>query len=96
MPNFAAFLAPLVLLLPLPVAEDSAAPDLADHNTDLTPEPPETMPEAPAEWLMIEGANGMPAQYQVRIEQRVVIRVSPRRPAVRENLNADLPRRSRR
>ena len=61
----------------------------------VAPEPPETMPEAPAEWLMIEGANGMPAQYQVRIEQRVVIRVSPRRPAVRENLNAELPRRSR-
>ncbi len=32
-------------------------------------------------------------QYQIRIEQRVVIRVSPRRPA-RRNLTADAPRRS--
>ena len=43
---------------------------------------------------MLEGPNGTPVQYQVRIEQRVVIRVSPRR-ADRQNLNAESqPRRA--
>jgi len=57
------------------------------------PGPEESAPSAGQEWLQLDAPDGVPVQYQIRIEQRVVIRVSPRRPA-RQNLTANAPRRS--
>ena len=85
MPNIAALLAPLALLLPLPATQD--------NSVSLTPDPEETAPAPAQGWLEFDAPHGVPLQYQIRIEQRVVIRVSPRRPA-RQNLTASSPRRS--
>lgn len=89
-----AFAAPLALMLPL-VAE---AVDVAD--------PPASAGEASA--LQCDSASEAPpapinplvawrqssVANQVRIEQRVVIRIAPAPPTARQNLTADLPNRA--
>ncbi|OGS56750.1 MAG: hypothetical protein A3J40_07045 [Erythrobacter sp. RIFCSPHIGHO2_12_FULL_63_10] len=43
-------------------------------------------------WRAPETAIPVPVQHQVRIEQRVVLRISPRSASARQNLLAELPR----
>lgn len=83
MPNVFAMLAPLALILPgLPAGSGVDA-----QNSNLTPEADVPQQSSSQEWLMLEGANGVPVQMQVRIEQRVIIRVSPSRDAQRSFLS---------
>ncbi|GAA4643521.1 hypothetical protein GCM10023115_14810 [Pontixanthobacter gangjinensis] len=96
MPSFAALLAPLALLLPFSTDQNIAPVNDSPGNDgsviNLTPMPQPEVTVQPMEWVMLEGPNGTPIQYQVRIEQRVVIRVSPRR-VDRQNLNAEAQQR---
>ncbi len=82
MPNFATLIAPMALLVPFMAPQDDAA--------KLTPVPPTEDTEFSHEWLMMEGLNAVPVQQQIRIERRVVIRISPYRPS-RRNMAADAP-----
>ncbi len=52
-------------------------------------------PPAPADdtnaqrgWVMLEAVYADPVQRQVRIEQRVIIRISPRRESARQNMSS--------
>jgi hypothetical protein len=88
MPNFSAFILPLALLLPQPLGD---APDEGLSIGALTPD---SVPEAPPPaqgWILFDAQTSIPVQHQVRVEQRVIIRISPQRPA-RNQLTATLPR----
>lgn len=91
MPNFGVFLAPLVLLLPLPAANDAVVPDSSRGQVLLTAEPQPVAAKPKHIPMAAESAHDIPVQYQVRIERRLTIRVAPRRPVVRRSLTADLP-----
>lgn len=75
---FIALLAPAALLVPALAAVPSAP------KAELTP--PEAAPVAGAERIdTVRGAK-VPAARQVRIEQRVIVRIAPPGPAVRQSL----------
>ncbi|MXO90552.1 hypothetical protein [Pontixanthobacter aquaemixtae] len=84
-----------MLLLPAPAGDVDARVDEPATGAKLAAQMPEAQPVNQPAWVVVEGANGLPVQYQVRIDQRVVIRVSPRRPATRQDLNAPLPQQTR-
>lgn len=73
----AAFLAPILLLFgpPAPVDGGNGAPAAA------------ALTEAPG-WTMLEAVYGTPVQRQVRIEQRVIIRIVPRSAATRRGASS--------
>jgi hypothetical protein len=50
-------------------------------------------PTAPAPFPPIEEAHRPPVEQQVRIERRVIIRISPSRPGAVDRMMAELPRR---
>ncbi|MGB3738004.1 MAG: hypothetical protein WA948_01485 [Pontixanthobacter sp.] len=84
-----AFLAPIALLIPIAQTPDDAA--------SLTPAPPTRQAQFPDDWLTLDAGTDIPVQRQIRIERRVVIRVSPYRPpsnSARTSLTAE-PRASR-
>lgn len=93
---FVAFLSPLALLLPavagqLPAARD----DLSVHEAaerDHGQRGFDALPSEPFEAL--KEARGPLQLGQVRIEQRVIIRISPGTGAAREEMLADLQRQS--
>lgn len=94
----ASLLAPFVLLLPAAAVE---RPDVAaaDGAARATPEPERPASMGPdnraAERLrVLDEARHPPEAAQVRIEQRVIIRISPGSAAARERLLAGLPRAS--
>lgn len=92
MPSMLAYLAPLALILPIGVS-DSFAVGKGDDSAQLDPREVEIM-SGPSSKLE-EAANGLSVlppsiAYQVRIERRVTVRISPRRTAPRQNLTADL------
>jgi len=78
----AAFLAPVLLLLgpPAPTQGSSAA---LTPDADVT-----TVPSAMPGRIMLEAIHRTPVQHQVRIEQRVIIRVVPRSTAVRRGMSS--------
>ncbi len=98
-----AILAPLALLLPVagaveparPAAEARAAGALQDQATPVQL----TLPEAPeprgfepqGAFRIISESFRIETQDQVRIEQRVTIRVAPRAAPVRPNMLMDMP-----
>ncbi len=94
--SFAALLSPLALLLPSPAAQDAA-----QDETGLLPETEVTAPArldppiTPEQMLGFDQVTAMPIVRQVRIQQRVIIRVSPRRTSGRQNLVADVSNISR-
>lgn len=100
MPSLAAFLIPVALLLPMPAA-DEAAPNASDYDPGvivgngfgfLGAAPDASVDEpAPVRWLMLPAPGDDNAAYQVRIEQRVIIRIAPQGAPMRENLTAQLP-----
>lgn len=90
MAHFLVYLAPLALMLPaVPAALDGDAAHIKPK-----PDAGETLKKSdrPVGWLSFDGIVSPQVQHQVRIEQRVVIRIAPRSPT-RQNLVADLPRR---
>src|SRR5687768_10499245 len=91
-----AFLSPLVLLVPamageLPVGRG----DGAVHEAAVNAGRPMTLDSVSAEpFEVLKDARRTPELRQVRIEQRVVIRISPGTTAAREQMMADLRRQS--
>lgn len=84
-------LAPLALLLPLPAAGEESKP--ADDGTEVptSVKPAEEALPTAAPWIGMSPAEALGPWYQVRIQQRVIVRVSPRSP--RQDLIATLPTR---
>lgn len=90
MMHFFAFVLPFALLIPQPLG-DAVEGGGGDEGVALTPDVAPKV-EGPVEGLIQFDAASVPSvQYQVRVEQRVIIRVSPQRPA-RSQLTATLPR----
>src|SRR3569832_357688 len=86
-----AILSPLALLLPAVAGQSPAAPadDAAQEaaaRTDL-PKGFDSLPAGP--FAVFEEARKPQEFGQVRIEQRVIIRISPSSPAAREQMMAD-------
>ncbi len=99
MNSSAALLVALTLTLP---GLGERLPDVApgEETAQAAPAPvsgtrPEVgfRPTAPASLRTIEQAHRPPVEQQVRIEQRVIIRISPSGPEVRDRMLAQLPRR---
>ena len=89
-------LSPLALLLPaaageLPARRDDGAVGEAAERADV-PKGFESLPSEPFE--VLQEARRPQEFGQVRIEQRVIVRISPSSPAAREQMMADLRRRS--
>ena len=87
-----ALAAPLALMLPL-VAEGVVAPAEGRPASAPAPEcaaaePPEGQPVNP-----LTALRQSSTARQVRIEQRVVVRIAPQSPSTRRDLMADLPQR---
>lgn len=92
------FLSPLAVLLPAMMAGDAppaAAPasEVARASERQGPMTP-FAGEAGEPFRIVQEARKPPVEYQVRIEQRVIIRISPGTAALRERMLAGLPRRS--
>jgi hypothetical protein len=87
-------LSPLALLLPALAGELPAGPgDGAVHEAAEREDTPKGFDSLPAEPFDVLQQARRPVQLgQVRIEQRVVIRISPGTPAAREQMMADLRR----
>jgi hypothetical protein len=95
MHSLIAFAAPLALMLPM-VAE---AVDVADAPASPEePAAPQSVAAAadqgPGDINPLVALRRSSSVSQVRIEQRVVIRIAPATGAVRQNLTADLPQRA--
>lgn len=88
-----ALLAPVALLIPLSNADapvDSAALS-ADAAAQADRAAADSQPSEHVRQLFM-APYATPSQHQVRIEQRVIVRISPRSPSSRQNLVADLSR----
>jgi hypothetical protein len=92
---FVAFLSPLALLLPAlagelpPVRDDLSVQEAIGRKA-----PPRGFDALPSEpFEVLKEARGPLEQGQVRIEQRVIIRISPGAGAARQQMLADLQRR---
>jgi hypothetical protein len=97
MNSLAAFLTPLALLLPAVLPGDAAP---ADDTARATPEEEKSargFAEAPiAPLRLLEEGRRPPEEFQVRIEQRVIIRIAPSSPQRMEQSLAELNRRTNR
>lgn len=82
MSSLAAFLAPVLLSLgpSVPIPEDHAA---LTRDEGIV-----VAPGAKPGWIMFEAVHSVPTQHQVRIEQRVIIRVVPRSIAARRGMSS--------
>ncbi len=91
-----AFLSPLALLLPAVAGGLPASPeDGAVHEAAGRVSPPKGFDTVPAEPFEVLQQARRPQEFgQVRIEQRVIIRISPASPARREQMMADFRRQS--
>lgn len=93
MPSLPFFLAPVVLLLPLTVetGADPSAEEVrseqAQQIRDRRMSPLPLAREAPA-WSPVFEGVGPSTNEQVRIERRIILRISPARGPVRQNLTA--------
>ena len=92
MPNIAAFFAPFALFLPFPSADEKPREESVRNKAELAAEADIPRPMPVRVWLTTLGPDGEAIQYQVRIEQRLIIRVSPRRSPARQNMNAPAQR----
>ena len=98
MNSSAAFLVTLAMTLPSlggdrprDAARDEGIAHAAPVNDSFPA--PGFRPELPEAFDMIEQAHRPPVERQVRIERRVIIRISPSGPGARERMLAELPRR---
>lgn len=89
MTNLLALIAPLVLMLPIAEQGETsvAQPEIAKLDPKLAPVAAKG--RELQERFELDAAHEVPVQNQVRIEQRVIVRISPRRPASRQSLVAD-------
>ena len=90
-----AFLSPLALLLPAAVGQLSPGPgDLSVHEAPEREDLPKGFDALPSEpFEVLKEARRPQLLGQVRIEERVIIRISPSTPAARQQMMADLRRR---
>jgi hypothetical protein len=84
-----ALAAPFALLLPF-----AAGPGLSDAPVPSAPQCDAAGQTASPLANPLGALNGQQSARQIRIEQRVVVRISPAVPGVRQNLLADLPQRA--
>ena len=97
MNSFAAFLTPLALLLPAVLPSGAAPADEAAREAPDEEKSVRGFTAAPITPLrMLEEGRRPPVEYQVRIEQRVIIRIAPSTPQRMEQSLAQLNRRSER
>lgn len=96
----AALFAPLAVSLSMTVAAEPTGEHRAPHDdpalSSLTPEAADASdllgrPGQAERWLALDAFYPAPEARQVRIEQRVIIRISPRSAYQRQSLVADLP-----
>jgi hypothetical protein len=99
MQSLYALAAPVALLLPA-MAETAGVPDDASRSPASAPQCDAVQAaQEPAEPVLINPLSALRQSgvvRQVRIEQRVVIRIAPQPPAARQDLLADLPQRETR
>jgi len=96
MHNLFALTAPLALLLPITAGAGVPAP-----GNKAPPVPASSAPQCEAAALEdaprinpLSAVRGQLSVRQVRIEQRVVVRIAPASPAARQSLMAELPQRA--
>lgn len=89
-------LAPFALLFPgkAPAEPSPPPPEPAGLSVAAAPAPFGFDPSDEPGWVLVSESFRVPPQDQVRIEQRITIRVAPHRPQVRRNLMLDLPDRA--
>jgi len=68
-------------------------PEKTNHVRPGDPPPDVGLPDLPTPFIVIERSMRPQGQDQVRIEQRVIIRIAPSPPATRERMLSNLPRR---
>lgn len=93
MPSFFAYLAPFALMLQLGSAGEPLWSE-QDQQAQLDPREAELMAEpgpAARDQLIADWINPPLASHQVRIEQRVTVRISPRSPVERQSMMAEVP-----
>lgn len=91
MMNVFALMAPLALMLPLSGTSDAHEATQQPAHLD-----PKFTPIAEAglgfqDQTAMDAIHEIPVQNQVRIEQRVIVRISPRQPVSRQSLTAEAP-----
>ncbi|WP_095011759.1 hypothetical protein [Tsuneonella mangrovi] len=79
-----AFAAPLALLVPTMVGDGAQVPSAQLAATE------QAIQASAESWLPMKPVEATPVARQVRIEQRVIIRISPRGSAVRPSSFADM------
>lgn len=96
MPRVLALTAPLALLLPMAAVAGGPVPGVAGQSGGAL-----SAPQCPAAALEdaprvnpLSALRGQQSARQVRIEQRVVVRIAPASPAARQNMLAELPQRA--
>jgi len=96
MNSLATFLSPLAMLMTvaMPGHHGPVMWQAAAESPDMEERPPLGLqPPLPEPLRVLEQARRTPEQAQVRIEQRVIIRITPGPPQARDRLLSDLPRR---
>lgn len=95
MNSLSAILASLAVLMPMGML-DRGETGAAGEEVRAAPEreraPIGLQPQAESPIGMLERARSVPIQNQVRIEQRIILRITPPPRRVREELLADMPR----
>ncbi len=88
-----AFAAPLALMLPI-----VAGGNVADHDAVSAPSAPQCEAASAQEPALpinpLSALRSGDTMRQIRIEQRVVVRIAPQPPAARQSLFAELPQRA--
>lgn len=89
-------LAPFALLFPGKAPAEPSPPPSEPAGLSVTaaPMPFGFDPSDEPGWELVAESFHVPVQQQVRIEQRITIRVAPHRPQMRRNLMLDLPDRA--
>ena len=77
----------------LGIAPSATGGETARNAREPEQAPAMSMQRMPGAFVTMESFTVPPVQGQVRIEQRVIIRIAPSSPAVREEMLARLPRR---
>lgn len=90
MPNALVFIAPLALLLPGAAAVEQRGAGLLPEETSASD--PASSADPALGWMIIDSLVSSQTQNQVRIEQRVTIRIAPLANSPRQSMVPELPR----
>lgn len=98
----AGLLAPLALSLSVAAMAEPAG-NASDEPTHMSPpsltaeaaslQESNATPGTTSRWHVFDAKYRVPETHQVRIEQRVIVRIAPQNPSPRQSLMADLPNR---